>query len=147
MLKVLDDILGHALLLWLESFADEQMSSPWSPNEIVLFAISFVQDLENSKFEEIFVVSAHELPFQRVLQEIFDLRLVRWFFQPFDNLLEDLEEVHPGLVLKVCSFAFDIIHVVSDLVFVATKGWTEPVQAILQDILRSVEVHEIGDDL
>lgn len=68
------------------------------------------------------MVSTHELPFKRVFQEIFDLCLVRRFLQPFDNLMEDLEEVHSGLVLKVGSFALDIIHVVGDLVFVATKS-------------------------
>ena len=147
MLKVLDDIFGYALLVWLELFANDEISSPWPLNEIALLTISFMQNLKNSKFEQVLMVSTHELPLKRVLEEVFDLSLVRWFFQPLDNLLEDLEEVHPSFVLKVGSFTFDIIHVVSDLVFVATKSWAEPVQAIFHDVLRSIEVDEIGDDL
>lgn len=147
MLKVLDNIFGYALLVWLELFANDEISSPWPLNEIALLTISFMQNLKNSKFEQVLMVSTHELPLKRVLQEVFDLSLVRWFFQSLDNLLEDLEEVHPGFVLKVGSFTFNIIHVVGDLVFVATKSWAEPVQAIFHDVLRSIEVDEIGDDL
>ena len=66
------------------------------------------------------MVSAHELPFESILQEVFDLRLVRCFFEPFDNLLEDLEEIHPSFILKICAFTFNIIHIVCDLVFIAT---------------------------
>jgi len=76
------------------------------------------------------VITAEELPLEYVLE----IEIKSWdifcLLQLLDYLSNNLEEVHSCLVFKICSFTFDIIHVVSDFVLVATESSTKPVETI-----------------
>ena len=58
-----------------------------------------------------------------------------------------MEEVHARLVLQVGALASDIVHVMRDLVLAATERGAEPVEGVLGDVLRSLELDQVGDDV
>jgi len=58
-----------------------------------------------------------------------------------------LEEEHPGLVLQIGAFTFDVIHIVGNLISVTSQGTAEPVERVLDNELRCIQLDEICDYL
>ena len=130
-LKVLDHILGYALLVQVLFGAKMEILTPRSSKQVVSAAVSFMQHLKDAELEQVGVISPHEFPLESILQQVFDGRSALGFFESLDDLSQDLEEVHSGLILQIGALAFDIVHVVGNLVFVAPECRAEPVQSVL----------------